>query len=310
MKKRTRKRKSLRNCNAEKFRLIILSFIYLFVIIAIIFNGHAKKEQQMNKNKTETVSSKKPKETEMPANSQAVESNVLTSPIDSFKDSSRSTHSPSFKTTDFKTGKQVDIEKKLNDISSMRMAENNGILTVINASQSLPEDWEVSLVELRNGQAIDERAYGGLQQMFDDARAEGLDPLICSSYRTMEKQQQLFDNEVDIYLEQGYDEDSAKAIASTWVAYPGTSEHQLGLTVDICSVSNQILDSSQEDTDTQKWLMANSYKYGFILRYPSDKSDITGISYEPWHYRYVGVEAATYIYEHGLCLEEYVEEQR
>ena len=90
------------------------------------------------------------------------------------------------------------------------------------------------------------------------------------------------------------------------MAVPGTSEHQLGLAVDIVDTANQHLDESQETTDVQKWLLQNSWKYGFILRYPSDKSDITGIIYEPWHYRYVGKDAAKAIYEEGICLEEYV----
>lgn len=175
-------------------------------------------------------------------------------------------------------------------------------------SHTLPADWTVDLVELRNDQSIDRRAYDGLQKMMDDARAEGLDPLICSSYRTNETQERLYTNKKNSYLEQGYSEDDATALAATWVAYPGTSEHQLGLTVDICSIGNQELDSSQEDTATQQWLMANCYKYGFILRYPADKSDITEISYEPWHYRYVGVEAATEMYQKHLCLEEYLEQ--
>jgi D-alanyl-D-alanine carboxypeptidase len=144
--------------------------------------------------------------------------------------------------------------------------------------------------------------------MMDDARAEGLEPLICSSYRTQEKQQELYDKKVNYYLEQGYEESVSKALAAEVVTYPGMSEHQLGLAVDICSVSNQELDSSQEDTATQQWLMENCYKYGYILRYPKDKVDITGISYEPWHYRYVGKEAAQEIYDKGLCLEEYAEQ--
>ena len=90
------------------------------------------------------------------------------------------------------------------------------------------------------------------------------------------------------------------------MAVPGTSEHQLGLALDIVDVANQVLDERQENTEVQKWLMKNSWKYGFILRYPTDKSDITGISYEPWHYRYVGKEAAKEIYEAGICLEEYL----
>ena len=92
------------------------------------------------------------------------------------------------------------------------------------------------------------------------------------------------------------------------MAFPGTSAHQLGLAVDIVDLSNQNLNESQEDTAVQKWLMENSWRYGFILRYPNDKSDVTGIVYEPWHYRYVGKEAAKEIYGQGICLEEYLEQ--
>ena len=91
-----------------------------------------------------------------------------------------------------------------------------------------------------------------------------------------------------------------------WVARPGTSEHQTGLAVDIVDTSYQILDEGQENTPVQQWLMAHCAEYGFILRYPTDKSEITGVGYEPWHYRYVGVEAAREIMANGLCLEEYL----
>lgn len=140
----------------------------------------------------------------------------------------------------------------------------------------------------------------------DECRAAGLNPLICSSYRTMDKQKELYKNKVDEYLAQGYSQESAEAAAGELVAVPGTSGHQLGLALDIVDVANQVLDERQENTEVQKWLMKNSWKYGFILRYPTDKSDITGISYEPWHYRYVGKEAAKEIYEAGICLEEYL----
>jgi D-alanyl-D-alanine carboxypeptidase len=193
----------------------------------------------------------------------------------------------------------------IND-NSISEAVNNGILTVVNHTKTIPSDWTVDLVQLKNNKSIDRRAYSDLQDMMDDARAEGLEPLICSSYRTQEKQQELYDNKVNYFLQQGYEEADAKSLAAEIVTYPGMSDHQLGLAADICSVSNQILDSSQEDTATQQWLMKNCYKYGFILRYPKDKTDITGISYEPWHYRYVGKKAAKEIYDKGLCLEEYV----
>ena len=142
--------------------------------------------------------------------------------------------------------------------------------------------------------------------MMDDARAEGLSPMICSSYRTWDKQRTLYDNETKRYMAQGYSKEEAEKEAAKWVAVPGTSEHQTGLAVDIVAQSYQILDKKQEDTPEQRWLMENSYKYGFILRFPTDKSKITGINYEPWHYRYVGKEAAKEIYERGICLEEYL----
>lgn len=180
-------------------------------------------------------------------------------------------------------------------------------LILVNPWNPLPEDHSISLTELRNDHAIDERAYPDLQAMMDAARAEGLSPLICSSYRTQETQQRLYDQKVSQYLAAGYSREIAEAEAGKWVAFPGTSEHQTGLAVDIVASGYQILDEQQERTAEQQWLMKNSYKYGFILRYPAAKSDITGINYEPWHYRYVGKDAAKEIYEKGLCLEEYLE---
>lgn len=180
-------------------------------------------------------------------------------------------------------------------------------LLLVNPWNELPEDFSVELRELGDGEAVDERIYPDLQAMLDDARAEGLSPIVCSSYRTREKQQELFVRRVGRLTAAGYSEQEAVTEAGKWVAVPGTSEHQTGLALDIISSSYQVLDRDQENTAEQRWLMENSYKYGFILRYPSDKSEITGINYEPWHYRYVGKEAAKEIYEKGLCLEEYLE---
>ena len=143
--------------------------------------------------------------------------------------------------------------------------------------------------------------------MMDACRAAGNSPVICSSYRSYEKQQSLYQNKVNRLAAQGYSQEKAREEAAKAVALPGTSEHQLGLAVDIVDIANQNLDSSQEDTAVQQWLMEHSWEYGFILRYPNDKSDITGIIYEPWHYRYVGKDAAAEIYQQGLCLEEYLE---
>lgn len=182
-------------------------------------------------------------------------------------------------------------------------------LILVNPWNPISAYYTVELVELQNGQAIDERAYPELQDMMDAMRAEGLSPLICSSYRSAEKQQSLYKNRVYRFLQEGYSQAESESEAKKWVAFPGTSEHQTGLAVDIVSMDYQMLDENQENTREQQWLMENSYKYGWILRYPNEKSAITGIYYEPWHYRYVGKKAAEEIYRRGLCLEEYLEER-
>lgn len=179
-------------------------------------------------------------------------------------------------------------------------------LILVNGDHPLPEDFQVpELTQLANGHAFDSRAYEALQNMLEAARADGLHPLICSSFRTWEKQNSLFTRKVNRYLEQGYSLQEAETMAAHWVARPGTSEHQTGLAVDIVDISYQLLDEQQEQTPVQRWLMEHCAEYGFILRYPKDKSDLTGVGYEPWHYRYVGEEAAREIMEQGICLEEY-----
>ena len=180
------------------------------------------------------------------------------------------------------------------------------LLTLVNFENTIPKDWKVDLVQLNNGQSVDRRIYDDLIAMLQAAKSEGLNPLICSSYRTNEKQEQLYQNKVSEYLSQGYSKVEASDKAAFWVARPGTSEHQLGLAVDIVSTKNQRLDRSQENTVEQQWLIQNSWKYGFVLRYPTNKNSITGVGYEPWHYRYVGKEHAKKINELGVCLEEYV----
>lgn len=172
-------------------------------------------------------------------------------------------------------------------------------LTLVNPWQPIPQDYEVTLVEVPGGEKVDERIYGPLMEMLEAAKEANLGqlPMVVSGYRTQEKQQELYDGKIAEYKMQGYSEDEAARLAEQWVAVPGYSEHQLGFAVDINGAIY----------DLYPWLQENSYKYGFIFRYPGSKTDITGIAEEVWHYRYVGVEAATQMYEQGLCLEEYLE---
>lgn len=180
-------------------------------------------------------------------------------------------------------------------------------LLLVNKSHPIAKGYVPAITEVENGHFVDSRICQSLKNMLADARKEGLSPVICSSYRSEETQTELFEEEVNENLYQSATREEAEKKASTWVAPPGTGEHQLGLAVDLVSQSYQMLDKAQENTKEQQWLIKNCAKYGFILRYPTDKSAITGISYEPWHYRYVGEEAAKEIMGRGICLEEYLD---
>ena len=180
-------------------------------------------------------------------------------------------------------------------------------MILVNKWNPAPEGYETELADAEQGYQVDARIVEDLLDMLEDARAEGLSPRICSAYRSHEKQIRLYNNKVREYLDKGYSAEKAEEEAGKWVAVPGTSEHETGLAVDIVAASYQLLDEGQEKTKEQQWLMENCYKYGFILRYPNEKSELTGIYYEPWHYRYVGKEAAAQIFEMDICFEEYKE---
>lgn len=178
-------------------------------------------------------------------------------------------------------------------------------LILVNRTHRIPKNYEMELTELSNGQKVDSRIYPELQAMFDAARADGLQLFVREGYRTSEEQQQILDEKIAAFENEGNSRKEAKELAKEWVAVPGTSEHELGLSVDINANTSV---SSRDSVYT--WLAENAHSYGFIKRYPSDKTEITGINNEPWHYRYVGKETAEEIKEKGVCLEEYIEELR
>lgn len=176
-------------------------------------------------------------------------------------------------------------------------------LIVVNRWNAIPEDYPTpTLTELDNGERVDSRIYDDLQRMFDAMREDGLDPEVTAGLRTRKVQQQLMDEKIAEYRRQGLSSGEAKEQAEQWVAIPGTSEHEIGLAVDINTRDSTGAADSQ---DVYDWLAANAWEYGFILRYPDDKTDVTGNMYEPWHYRYVGIDAAYAMHGSGQCLEEY-----
>ena len=192
----------------------------------------------------------------------------------------------------------------LGNITHHMASEDHGWnLILVNRENYIPADYEVQLTELSNGKKVDSRIYPELQEMFNAARAQGYGLFVREGYRTQEEQQQLMNEKIEAYENEGKSKSEAKKLAEQWVAIPGTSEHQLGIAVDI--INADTTKSSRDDV--YNWLEENAHTYGFIKRYPSNKTDITGVINEPWHYRYVGKEAASAIYSQGICLEEYIE---
>jgi len=172
-------------------------------------------------------------------------------------------------------------------------------LRLVNRWNPVPEGYEVELAQLPNGEKVDKRIYEPLMEMLEAAKEGnwGELPIVASGYRTPEQQQKLYEDKIGAYTALGYSESQAEELTQQWVAPAGYSEHQLGIAVDINGATYDVF----------LWLQANSYRYGFIFRYPGGKTDITGVAQEVWHYRYVGAEAAAEIYEQGVCLEEYLE---
>ena len=180
---------------------------------------------------------------------------------------------------------------------------------LVNDENPIPKSYEPELVDLDGKFQVASVCVEALRKMLADCLAAGDVYSINNTYRSYEEQQKVLSDRIQRYMDEDPKLSEAEATekARREVTRPGTSEHELGLAVDIVDASYQHLDEQQESTPVQQWLMEHCWEYGFILRYPNGKSDLTGIIYEPWHYRYVGVETAQALRESGQCLEEYLQ---
>ena len=182
-------------------------------------------------------------------------------------------------------------------------------LLLVNADHPLPSDFDntADLVtiekEYLNGSLnkIDGGVYPYLMALLTDARAQGVSLYVRSPYRSYATQEMLFNNKVKKVIAAGTPADEAEAKAAQAVARPGTSEHQTGLAIDF-----NVASSTFEKSPGFRWMMANAENYGFILRYPKNKTDVTGIMYESWHWRFVGINVAKEMNAMGVVLEEYL----
>lgn len=181
-------------------------------------------------------------------------------------------------------------------------------LILVNKTHPVPDGYNVPLTTISGSMECDERVVDTLRSMLNAAKKDGVNLVVCSPYRDYQLQEKLFLRKVNAYMAAGYSYLDAYKKVSTDVIVPGASEHQLGLAFDIVVDYHAVLDWDFGDTSGGKWLREHCAEFGFILRYPKGKEDITGIEYEPWHFRYVGVEAATYIMENELTLEEFLED--
>lgn len=181
-------------------------------------------------------------------------------------------------------------------------------LVLINKQHPIPDDYTFELGNIKTIKGTmkcDERIIEDLLTMMQAAKDDGVNIAICSPYRDLNRQEVLFNRKIQAYMSKGMSYMDAYSISSQAVTVPGASEHQIGLAIDIVSDDYITLDEGFADTDAGKWLAQHSCEYGFILRYPKGKEYITSIEFEPWHFRYVGRDAAMLITQEGLTLEEF-----
>ena len=176
-------------------------------------------------------------------------------------------------------------------------------LRLANYENLLPENFTVEVEDIDKTRQFDARAIDDLNKMMNQMKKDGITNIwVQSAYRSVARQKELYDNSVKKYLQQGKTQEEAEELTNEYINKPGSSDHNLGLAVDFNMVDNKF-----EQLDGFKWLQKNAENYGFVLRYPKDKEDITKISYESWHWRYVGVEHAKKMNELNMCLEEYIQ---
>lgn len=185
--------------------------------------------------------------------------------------------------------------------------QNEWNMMLVNKDHPLDENYTFTQKTLPGySMTIDERVYEPLLTMLDAGTQEGCRFVICSAYRSFARQTQIYNSHISNYRSWGYSYEKAKELTELSIAVPGSSEHQTGMAVDIVATYYQQLNDNFANTKEAQWLKEHAHEYGFILRYPKDKTDITQITFEPWHFRYVGKEAALEVYELGVCYEEYI----
>ena len=277
--------------------LVVLAILLIALIVWGIKNlvsgddGKSSSESSLG-----TVSTSQSSSPDNASNSDSSLSGAVVSGGDSSADESASGASSS------SSSSKVSSSTSTSSINSSDPYYESSMPLLVNPDHLMPDDYSPTVVSVGGNYKLESKAAAAWQDMQAAASRDGVPLWIISAYRTLERQTELYQEKVEEYKNLGYNEGDAKIEAGKWVAVPGTSEHCLGYAADLCS-----LEENFENSDQFAWLQKHCAEYGFILRYPKDKVDITKISYEPWHYRYVGSNHAQIIMSQGLCLEEYLE---
>ncbi len=204
--------------------------------------------------------------------------------------------------------REDNSEDILSEEPDYKFEQNDWRLLLINKQHPIPEDYTFTLGNIKTMKGTmqcDERIIDDLLAMMQAAKDEGVNLAICSPYRDLKYQEVLFNRKIEAYMGKGMSYMEAYKLSSQAVTVPGASEHQLGLAIDIVCDTYQVLDEGFGETPAGRWLKEHCSEYGFILRYPEGKEYITSIEFEPWHFRYVGKDAAGVIMSQELCLEEF-----
>ena len=196
-----------------------------------------------------------------------------------------------------------NINTQINNSENNNNKITDWKLILVNIDNEIPQDYKFELENIDQYRQFDSRAIKELKEMIEEERKAGASSIwVQSAYRSIEDQTNVFNKQVESYKNQGKTQEEAEELTLKIINKPGTSEHNLGLAVDFNYASNDF-----ENTTAFEWLNKNAENYGFILRYPKDKEKITKVNYEPWHWRYVGVENAKEINKLNYCLEEYID---
>lgn len=288
-----RKRQAKKKRKAEKNSFSYACFLIAIIIVitSVLFVAVDKRNKSLlpaekkttNEIKAEEKPSKENKET---ATGEATPETTL----------------PPETTTEPETAVQVMKPGTIENPTIIEIDEENWHLTLVNSCYRIPDDYEPDLVYVcSSGERLDRKVAKHYEAMYNAALKEGIELTPYSGYRSYELQEKNYNNKISFYESQGYSYDDAKVKAATIIMPPGSSEHNLGYAMDIVCV-----DEWFEDTEQFRWLTEHAADYGFIMRYPKDKQDITKVIYEPWHWRYVGVELAKELKASGQVLEEYM----